>query len=213
MSEINEASRDLSEGVDSEIQLQIQAVIPKEREAYYRDMQAKHFNRETGVGSLFTEVASLEELLEVAIKQRGNLFGDDREKFIEMGVDPMALLASCRYLMVQTPGEVGIVRVKDLSPDTQVKVIRTKVGVPCSLVVEGNEFPKTNFGTIIIGPNQRQKPEDPAPSTSEMVWTAHPGLPVRPVTEDYWEEGSVITVQDVIDKLGQDIYLNVKKIV
>lgn len=73
----------------------------------------------------------------------------------------------------------------------------------------------TDFGTIIIGPNEKDKdakPEDPGPSTKEMVWTVHPGLPVRPVAEDIWPEGSEITVQEIIEKLGNDVFLNVRKV-
>lgn len=176
-------------------------------------MEVKHFDPEKGVGSLFTEIENLQDLLEKAIEQRGNLDGDDREKFIAMGVPPEALMAFCRYLKVETPGEVGIANVKDLAPDTKVKVIRTKQGTPCSLVVEGQNLPITDFGTIIIGPNEKgKKPDDPEPSTKEMIWTVHPGLPVRPVTEDIWPEGSEITVQDVIDKFGDEVFLNVKKV-
>lgn len=192
---------------------QTDEVLPREQRQYFRDMENKHFVPETAVGSLFTESPSLRSLIDLAIEQRGDLEGDDRDKFIAMGVKPEALMSFCRYLKVETPGEVGIVNVKDLEPDTKVKVIRTKQGAPCSLVVEKAELPLTDFGTIIIGPNE--KSEDPKasdPSTKEMIWTVHPGLPVRPATEDIWPEGSEITVQEVIDKLGNDVFLNVKKV-
>jgi hypothetical protein len=190
----------------------VEAVLPKEADGYFQDMERKHFDPQRAVGSLFTEAQNLRGLLEQAASQRGGLSGDDRQKFIDMGVKPEALLGVCRYLKVETPGEVGIVSVKDLSPDTQVKVIRTKQGAPCSLVVEGKNLPKTDFGTIIIGPNEKSKPEDLEPSTTEMVWTVHPGLPVRPATEDIWPEGSIITVKDVIEKLGNEVFLNIKKV-
>lgn len=67
------------------------------------------------------------------------------------------------------------------------------------------------FRAIIIGPNKKERPEDPEPSTKEIIWTVHPGHPVQPPTVDYWEEGSEITVKEVIDRLGEDIYLNVQK--
>ena len=176
-------------------------------------METKHFDSEKGVGSLFTETRDLKELLEKTIEQRGSLQGDDREKFIAMGVKPEALMAFCRYLKVETPGEVGIINIKDLDVNTKVKVVRTKQGAPCSLVVEGQNLPTTDFGTIIIGPNEKgENPEDPEPSTKEMIWTVHPGLPVRPTTEDIWPEGSEILVSEVIEKLGNDIFLNVKKV-
>ncbi len=197
-----------------EIKNVIAMILPKEQEAYFKDTEQKHFNPETAVGSLFTNEKDMNSLLETAIRQRGNLDGDDREQFIAMGVKPDALLSFCRYIKVNTPGEVGIKNIKELSPDTKVKIVRTKQGAPCSLVVEGDNLPEVNFGTIVVGPNEKPesaKPEDPEPSTKEMIWTVHPGLPVRPVMEDLWPEGSEITVSEVIEKLGNDIFLNVKK--
>lgn len=196
------------------IQEQITSVLPEEQRSYFQDTEKKHFNPDTAVGSLFTEVGNLPDLLAKAIEQRGSLNGDDREQFITMGVKPEALLAFCRYLKVDTAGEVGVKSVKELPLDTKVKVIRTKQAAPCSLVVYSDNFPTVNFGTIIIGPNEKAKtakPEDPEPSTKEMVWTVHPGLPVRPASEDIWPEGSEITVKDVIEKLGDGVFLNVRK--
>lgn len=193
---------------------QITAILPKEQEGYFKDTEAKHFNPETGAGSLFTEVKTLNDLLKLAIQQRGSLDGDDKEKFAEMGVDPKALMGFCRYLKVDTAGEVGIKAAKDLPLDTKVKVVRMKQGAPCSFIITSDEFAPTDFGTIIIGPNEKAenaKPEDPEPSTKEMIWTVHPGLPVRPVTADFWPEGSEITVKDLKEKLGEDIFVNIKR--
>ncbi|MEK9132251.1 MAG: hypothetical protein AAB606_00885, partial [Patescibacteria group bacterium] len=64
-----------------------------------------------------------------------------------------------------------------------------------------------DFGVIVIGPNEKAKPEDSDPSTKEMVWTAHPGLPVRPAKDDSWPEGTTITIADVKAKLGSVAYL------
>jgi hypothetical protein len=190
---------------------QIAAVLPAEHAGYFKDTQDKHFDSEKAAGSLFTEVRTMEDLFKLAIQQRGSLDGDDREKFVAMGVDPSALLAFCRYLKVDTKGEVGIKAAKDLPPETKVKVVRTKQGAPCSLIIESDEFADADFGTIVIGPNEKSKPEDSEPSTKEMVWTVHPGLPVRPIASDTWQEGSEITVAEVISKLGVDVYLNLKK--
>lgn len=192
-------------------QSEIDKVLPPEQAEYYAALHDKHFDTEKAVGSLFTDAKDLKELLGQAIEQRGSLSGDDREKFTALGVPPEAMMPNCRYLKVETKGEVGIVKVSDLSPETPVRVIRTKPKVPCSLVVEGTEFPQVDFGTIIIGPNAKGRADDPEPSTSEMVWTVHPGLPIRPATEDYWPEGSEITVKEVIERLGDRAYLNVQK--
>lgn len=197
-----------------DVESQIRQVTPEEHAGYFKQTEEKHFDPEKAVGSLFTKEKNFNDLLKKAIEQRGNLDGDDRDQFIAMGVKPDALLPFCRYLKVDTEGEVGIKDIKELPSETKVKVIRTKEGAPCSLVIESDEFPEVGFGTIVIGPNEKAKdakPEDPEPSTKEMVWTVHPGLPVRPAMEDSWPEGSEITVSDVIEKLGRDVYLNVKK--
>ena len=150
---MNESSKASQAPSPEEIQEQIAKVLPEEQKGYFQDTEKKHFNPETAVGSLFTETKSLPELLTKAIEQRGSLDGDDREQFIAMGVKPEALLAFCRYLKVDTAGEVGIKSIKEFSPDTKVKVVRTKQAAPCSLVVYSNDFPEATFGTIIIGPN------------------------------------------------------------
>lgn len=181
-------------------------VMPLEVADYIDSISTKHWG-EGAVGSRFLEGNDLKDLLGTAIKQRGNLEGDDRNMLIEKGVDPTALMPECRYLVVKGGGEVGIVKAEDLSDDTEVKVVRTKPGSPCSLVVEGENFPTADFGVIVIGPNEKAKPEDPEPSTKEMVWTAHPGLPIRPAKDDSWPEGSTITIADVKEKLGVGAYL------
>ena len=197
------------------VEEQIAKVLPKEMAGYFEDTEKKHFDSATAIGSLFTEVKTLEGLLVKAIEQRGNLDDDDRKQFIAMGVPPDAMLGFCRYIKVNTPGETGIRSIKDFPPETKVKVIRAKRGTPCSLVVETDNLPWVDFGTIIIGPNERSemaKPEDPMPSTKEMIWTVHPGLPVRPAEKDFWMEGTEITVKDILAKLGDDVFLNVKKL-
>ncbi|MBI2008800.1 hypothetical protein HYS84_00115 [Candidatus Saccharibacteria bacterium] len=184
--------------------------LPVEMADYIKALETKHFgNGESSIGSRFLDVGSLEDLLTLAISQRGGLSGDDRTKLIEMGVPETALLSQCRYLTVETPGEVGITKVSELPPPTPIEVVRTKPNTPCSLVYRSTDFPKTNLGLIIIGPNQKQKPEAPEPSTKEVVWTVHPGPPIRPASEDIWPENSTITAQEVVTKLGSEVYVNV----
>ena len=182
------------------------SILPVEVADYIESITAKHWG-EGAVGSRFFEGNGLMDLLDTAIQQRGNLQGDDRQILIEKGVDPTALMAECRYLVVKTPGEVGIIKATELPDDTEVKVVRTKPGTPCSLIVEGENFPTADFGVVVIGPNEKQKDDEPEPSTKEMVWTAHPGLPIRPAKDDSWPEGTTITVADVKAKLGENAYL------
>ncbi len=194
------------------VEMEVKKLMPEEQAQYLQSVDAKHFVPETAAGSLFTEVKSTANLLKLAMEQRGSLEGDDRAKLIEMGVLESSLMPQCRYLAVETPGEIGIVKAAELSPDTGVHVTRFKPGVPCTLVVDMPELPTTNIGTIIIGPNEKEEETDPEPSTKEMVWTVHPGLPIRPASEDIWEEGSEIKVADVIQRLGEEVYLNAKKV-
>ncbi|MFA5948396.1 MAG: hypothetical protein WC806_05535 [Candidatus Gracilibacteria bacterium] len=202
--------------------LNFPTVLPEEHYGYYDAMQAQHFNPEGGVGSQFTapDVKSLPDLLTIAQNQRGSLEGDDRQKFIEEGASEKGMLPFCRYLKVETQGSVGIAKAKELPRDTKVKVMRTKPGAPCSLVVEidsKENLPKTNFATVIIGPNEADE-RNPNPSTKEMVWTTHPGAPIRPIASDNFAEGSVITIDELmanqkfIDEVGgkENVYLSIQ---
>ncbi|MEI6237716.1 MAG: hypothetical protein WCP03_03910 [Candidatus Saccharibacteria bacterium] len=190
----------------------IHIYLPSEFAEYYKAVEAKHFKlSEKSVGSRFLEASNLEELLSLTAQQRGDLNGDDRAKLATMGVPETALLSHCRYLIVETPGELGIINASELLPDSPIEVIRTKPNTPCSLVFRSTEFPETNLGLVIIGLNQKQSPDGSDPSTKEMVWTVHPGPPVQPASEDIWAEGSVITAQEVVDKLGPEYYVNVAR--
>lgn len=205
-----QASDEAYEEAEKLIQ-EIRKILPEEQQSYFQSIDKKYFNAETSVGSRFLDAKNLAELLQFAFEQRGSLDGDDREALVQVGVNPETLMKECRYLKVDTKGEVGIVKVSDLSPDTKVKVIRTKPGTPCSLVAEQENLPRTDFGTVIIGLNEKTNEDDPEPSTKEMIWTAHPGAPIRPAYEDIWPEGSEITAQEVVNRLGNDVYLNVKR--
>jgi len=189
------------------------ALLPAEHADYMQAVERKHFNNETAIGSIFTEVSGLSALLSLAIEQRGSLNGNDRAFFEQQGVSPESLRPDCRYLKVETPGRIGIVEVDDprLSPDQTVEVVQAKPKVPATLVVEMPEMPETSIGTIIIGPNAKESPNDPEPSTQEMIYSVHPGLPIKPTEENVWPVGSRLTVKEVKDKLGPQAFLNVRK--
>ncbi|MBI4160464.1 MAG: hypothetical protein HY506_00980 [Candidatus Yanofskybacteria bacterium] len=196
--------------LDKETRSGAKRFFPMEQHQYIDSINKKHWG-ENAIGSRFLEGYGLRSLIKTAIKQRGGLDGDDRKMLEEMGVNPQALMPECRYLVVKVPGEVGIVKAGELPDATPVRIVRTKTGTPCSLVVEGKDFPKSDIGTIIIGPNEKQKPDDPEPTTKEMIWTAHPGLPIRPAKDDSWPEGTTITVADVKAKLGENAYLQFER--
>ena len=95
--------------------------------------------------------------------------------------------------MCHVEGRNGMADAFALDPATPVRVVRTKPGAPCSLIVDGVAEAVIDVATIIIGPNEASEP-----STPEMVWTAHPGMPARPSEGDRWTEGASITVADVV---------------
>jgi len=186
---------------------EISALLPAEAAEYFRQTESKHFDPETAIGSRFTGVHSLWELLELAQTQRGTLAGDDRHLLMKMGVPETYLLPICRYLLVHTPGKVGIISVDELRDDETVYAKRTKTGVPCTLYVVRDTLPDTDIATIIIGPN-----EDENSSTKEMIWTAHPGLPIPPATREIYQDGDTLTVSDLRNEnspLAGRLFLNV----
>lgn len=111
-------------------------------------------------------------------------------------------MPQCRYVKVETEGENGIIPTSECDADEKVHVVRTKVDAPCSLVIERSSRPKTNSATIIFG-------SDPE-SGNEIVWTAHPGAPIRPSSGATWEEGTTLTVQDVREHRGEEGWLQVE---
>lgn len=183
----------------------VDSLLPVDEVKYFKQIEANHFGSQT-TGSRFIEVSSLERLLELTSAQRGGLGGDDRDKFQQLGVPPSALVEDCRYLMVETPGRIGIQKATDLAEDMPVKVVRTKPGVPCSLVVEvePNNLPLTKYGTVIIGPKNDADP-------TEMIWTAHPGPPIKPAIADIWPEGTTITATNVVAELGDNVYVKLQE--
>lgn len=181
------------------------SLLPVSKKEYYQDLHAKHFDENSSVGSRFTEADSIEAVLEIASNEAGGIGRDDREKFIDAGVPEDALLPQCRYLMVKTPGTVGIRQIKDCWDDDMVFVKRTKEGAPCSLVVETapGDLGSSDVSTLILGPN----PDD---ENKEIVWTAHPGLPIRPAMEDIWEEGSHLHISVIEEQLGSDAWIQLE---
>ena len=182
-------------------------LLPVEHAAYLRSVDDKHFDP-AGAGSVFIDCSSLRELLGRAAAQPGGLDRDDRARLLADGVPASALLEHCRYLRVPAAGRMGLLDAAALPADTPVQVIRTKPGAPCSLVVRADRGDTVDYATVIIGPNEPQ-PGDPPASTREMVWTAHPGPPIRPATFDLWPEGTTVTAGEVLVRLGAEgrVYL------
>ncbi len=176
-------------------------LMPKEYAYVYAILNNQHFGKKT-YGSRFYEnpdsgAKTLEYLLLKAYEQRGTLEGDDRDFFVNEGVNEEALLTSHRYLKVNAEGKLGVRSASSFSPETKVKVVEIKRGEELSLVVEvesDDEFPEVTYGTIIIGPDEDGKPD--------RIKTVHPGPPAPIFTTSMWQKDSVITIQEVIEKLG-----------
>lgn len=173
---------------------------------YYAQTDEKHFKNIESPGSKFTDpqVSNLEELLALKIMQDGvHVFSsqdDDREKLIAAGSYVDGFKEDNRYYMVQTPGKVGVISSDVLSNDDLVDVVRTKDGVPCSLVVGVDEKPATNYGVIIMGIHTvTQKP---------FVITAFPGPVTKSISNKSIDalEGERITVKQAKKLLDEDSF-------
>lgn len=172
-------------------------LLPAEHSDYLAAIDAKHFDASTAAGSVFSQPASLRDLLVAAAAQPGGLGRDDRDLFTREGVPAAALLNDCRYLRVAARGHMGLVDAHDLPDDEPVRVVRHKPGVPCSLTVRRAFGAEVDYATVIVGPNTHERA-----STALMVWTAHPGPPVQPASDDLWAEGSVISAATARLRLG-----------
>lgn len=166
---------------------------------YYEGTEKKHFHDPQVAGSKFTDssIKSIEDLLLLASYQRGDLKGDDRGAFLAAGTASEALNDNSRYLMVKTPGKLGVVESTFISPETKVLVKRTKPLAPCSYVMQVKEQPTIGYGVIIISQYLGK----------ERFITAFPGPPTRVSTsrktlnEVNSLEGQEFTIRELENKL------------
>lgn len=185
------------------------AVVPRTRNpefaAYYRSTDIKHFGDRTEPGSKFTDpgLNCIEDVVALAVVQRGSLDGDDREEFIARGADPAAFQAGNRYLFVRTPGTIGVIDTAGMDRGTVLSVLRTKPGAPCSLVLDVDQQPDTDYGVIILGDDEGSLP---------VVITVFPGLVTPSTKHDDIEarEGGTILLCDARVLLGGDIWVNTR---
>lgn len=205
------------------------ALIPRRGSwaAYYRATDEKHFAVRAGSagaagstpgstpGSTFTDpsMRRLNDVVALAYRQRGNLDGDDRDELVRLGTPEEAFEPGIRYLLVRTPGTVGIRRSDDLPDDALVAVVRSKPGAPCSLVIDVHTQETTMVGTIIIGHQSVDPFTDGTPGEAQdLVFTAHPGLPVPVDFTDRvsQHEGQQVAMSVVRDTYGGDVWLNTR---
>lgn len=190
-------------GYDTRVEAAIDRWMPVRKAAYYRDLATKHFGA-GAVGSCFTVAPSPAAVLRQVIAEHPSDFDhvDHRYELLAAGVDQGALLLQCRYILVRTPGTFGLVLASELDPGTAVVSVRTKVGSPCSLVAEtcAVAIPTVEVATVVFGPDT---------DDHEVLWTMHPGYPIRPAEADRLEEGSSLTAREVLTSFG-DCWLQLR---
>lgn len=178
--------------------------------AYYAGTERKHFSDRSLPGSKFTDpkITTLDDLLVLTAQQRGNLDGDDSDKFRFLGVKDEVFKAGFRYLMVATSGKLGIVTTDMLPGDAVVTVERTKPGAPCNFVMSVKKQLTVDYGVVIISD---EDPENP------QLITAFPGYPTfvpdrseESVAKADSLEGQSFTVDEVRERMNRDVVVNTR---
>lgn len=188
------------------------SAVPRNRNQdwadYYAATDAKHFGDPTLPGSKFLSpnLNKFEDVIALAAYQRGNLDGDDRNTFISLGAASDAFKDDNRYLFVKTPGTVGILHSKELPDETKVQVIRTKPGVPCSLVYDVTEQPKADYAVIIMVTDEE--------TGRAIAITGFPGVVTKSLHNEEIDshEGEIITLGQVRKILNDEVWLNTRKV-
>lgn len=183
----------------------VAAAVPRDRtpmhQGYYAQTDAKHFGTGTS-GSTFTDPAlrRVEDVLTLALHQRGTLAGDDRDELIAAGSDPAGFRDGMRYLKVDTPGVVGVTHTAGLPDSTPVHVVRDKDGVPCSPVLDVDTQPTTDTGVVLVAADKD--------TGDDLVLTCFPGPVTAPPYADALDEleGQTVTLGRVRGILGGDFH-------
>lgn len=187
------------------------AYVPRdERPQYMAAIDEKHFNA-LGHGSKFIDerVGKIEDVLSLAVAQRGNLEGDDRDELQSLGAPAGAFIEQCRYIKVRVDGVEALQATDDLSED-EVLTIKGKGsgadGRPKSLsvVAKVDSLSPVKYATVIIGPREDENGE---PIEGEMLWTMFPGVATQSPRSDKLreaglEEGNKITVKRLRSLFG-----------
>ncbi len=173
---------------------------------YYAANDEKHFK--SGLGSTFTDprVRCTEDVVGLALIQRGSLLGDDRSTFVDhYDADPGAFSDGCRYLLVSTPGVVGVEKLSRLDNDMIVHFESHKPSAHIVPVVHmGDMHPlSTNVAVVILGP-------DPESESGEMVFTTYPGT-ITPAGSGEMDSllGASMSVEEMKGRFGPDVHVNI----
>lgn len=116
------------------------------------------------------------------------LFEDRISDWEEYNDCPNLIPGCTAYVLHGVCGHLGVVELSKLDPEMELDVIDNKRTGKAKLLAHVGIGPKTDFVTLILGDEQGK----------EVVFTFHPGAPVRP---------SEIPV----DALGGETQLTVKK--
>ena len=193
----------------------VQAIVDERMLEYYEDTNEMRMDRDKPGGSKFesAEDGGVDSIFQVIERMGYDEFvrrvmdrEDDRERLIEAGAPESAFLPAERtedtpeglpealYFMVEgIRGELGIVQLAELDPDTVVVVERAKgrsnpdepeTYAAASITTFREtleELPETDFATVIVGRE---------PGKDNQLWTIHPGAPIRPALRDFvWSQG------------------------
>jgi hypothetical protein len=182
--------------------------MDEQHAGYYEATDKKHFGDKTQPGSKFLDpsLEKVEHVLMLRMRQTDTreLQGDDREALIARGSDPNGFGGGKRYLMVLTEGTVGIKDSTGLPADTKIEVVRTKPGAPCSLVMQVDEQPTTDYAVIVLGKHKQ--------TGNDFVITTFPGPVTKPTSNEELDarEGQTMTVGEVKEIMGGDFWINTK---
>lgn len=115
-------------------------------------------------GSSNGSVFSFENVEQILFEDRIN----DWKSFPEC---PNLLPGCTAFKLCNVPGHLGIVDLKELDENTMLDVVdNKKTGMAKCLLVNGTKGPETDEATLILGEE----------AGKEVVFTFHPGNPIRP---------------------------------
>jgi len=107
------------------------------------------------------------------------------------GYSHPAIMEGCKAFRAEIPGALGIVSLAGLPSDTKVVLDDFKATKKVSAVVQGVARPAVDFTVLIVGRDAEDAPW--------MVWTFHPGDPIRPSqVPAEGLHGKVITVEEAL---------------
>lgn len=185
-------------------------LMPAALSDYYAAADRKHATG--GTGSTF-DAHRLHDVITLACAEHGDLSSPaaaaradrtGRARLTDAGATPDAFLPQCRYVVVEgIPGRVGLVASADLDDDVVLTAVETKPGAPRSLVTGADvDRPAVGYATVVLGP----PPPDSGVTEPLVVWTAHPGPPVRPAADEMFTEGERVTVAEARRRLGGEFH-------